>query len=467
MNSVPPIAVPNVHAQNKFYVKKGLSTPFALIAGILSLLVGIANAVLVIATFSFSGLFNEFVPYFNEIIPEINQVDPASFRSIGVMAIPLAITTICYFLLFIGFFIVFFKSLKHSSPSSVTGGMGCILASSIINVVFNSIAIILNIVITILVLMAYSSIQDTYPSQSNIIIFIVVASFLYTLLSLLWHISLIAFSSGVRKTFNELGKSKGGIGLHSFACLFLSIIDIALITLCILYLPSETFTIPLIILGFFVVYRFSIWFTALSYSSSIKKLLTASPEAPADQLWKAPVPPVPVNNSTVNNPAPSSTENFEPINIPPRTNTSETAGNYARTRYDNRPDEVGATTVLSPQDFPGNITAPSVEVPSASHTDEIGATTVLSPQDFPGNQPNVELSKETSQTPHSPTSSVPSETVQELTVICPSCGAANKSQSAFCGKCGKPIDKHNICPQCATENSLSSKFCKKCGHQLK
>lgn len=55
--------------------------------------------------------------------------------------------------------------------------------------------------------------------------------------------------------------------------------------------------------------------------------------------------------------------------------------------------------------------------------------------------------------------------VEEVTVICPSCGKPTAS-GKFCEACGAPLDK-KLCPNCGAKNSVSARFCNNCGTNLR
>ena len=48
--------------------------------------------------------------------------------------------------------------------------------------------------------------------------------------------------------------------------------------------------------------------------------------------------------------------------------------------------------------------------------------------------------------------------------VCPSCGAENDKDSAFCKKCGAPLVKK--CPSCGADLDADAEFCDKCGTKL-
>ncbi len=50
-------------------------------------------------------------------------------------------------------------------------------------------------------------------------------------------------------------------------------------------------------------------------------------------------------------------------------------------------------------------------------------------------------------------------------VACPSCGASNEPDAAFCKKCRAKLTRVS-CPGCATSNEPDATFCKKCGRGL-
>ena len=49
---------------------------------------------------------------------------------------------------------------------------------------------------------------------------------------------------------------------------------------------------------------------------------------------------------------------------------------------------------------------------------------------------------------------------------CPSCGAHNPDDAAFCGSCGSPLVSEVACPKCGRSNPRDLKFCRGCGVRL-
>jgi len=49
---------------------------------------------------------------------------------------------------------------------------------------------------------------------------------------------------------------------------------------------------------------------------------------------------------------------------------------------------------------------------------------------------------------------------------CPSCGAQNPDDAAFCGSCGSPLVSEVPCPRCGRSNPRDLKFCRGCGVRL-
>lgn len=49
-------------------------------------------------------------------------------------------------------------------------------------------------------------------------------------------------------------------------------------------------------------------------------------------------------------------------------------------------------------------------------------------------------------------------------IVCPSCGALNDKDSAFCKKCGTALSKK--CPSCGADLDSDAAFCDKCGTKL-
>lgn len=54
----------------------------------------------------------------------------------------------------------------------------------------------------------------------------------------------------------------------------------------------------------------------------------------------------------------------------------------------------------------------------------------------------------------------------EADVICPECGAENKSGMKFCGTCGSKLITTILCPHCGKEIPRGMKFCGECGKPL-
>ena len=438
MNQFFPPPPPTPYAQNKLYVKKGLSKPFMLIAGILSLVICAANAYIVYTVLQFDNPFNtikNFLEQYQISLDFIDQAESAITNTKYIVAGLFGVIAFCALLLSLGFLISFFSSLNKNSESSPGVGIGFLTAGAVIDIILKLAVLALSILLVVGVIDAMNKANAFSDQNAQITLYTTIGIAVYAFFLFLFACSIASFASSARKTLKEKGKFKKGIGMNSFCTVILSLVDIAAAALLIMFTvklnrPISDITTPLVVLGGLMLFRLSICFAMLGYGSEIANLMGVMPvEAP----FPAPEGEIPPEES-------ASTAPPTPVT------------NYPEATFDPN------TAVTEPVNVPQ--AAPEAEKTSAFDPE---ATVVL--QEAP-----------------------------KLTETCPICGNENYIGSKFCEHCGSNIAKDEpsvseaektsafdpeatvvlkeapklteTCPICGNENYIGSKFCEHCGSSI-
>ena len=398
MNQFFPPPPPTPYAQNKLYVKKGLSKPFMLIAGILSLVICAANAYIVYTVLQFDNPFNtikNFLEQYQISLDFIDQAESAITNTKYIVAGLFGVIAFCALLLSLGFLISFFSSLNKNSESSPGVGIGFLTAGAVIDIILKLAVLALSILLVVGVIDAMNKANAFSDQNAQITLYTTIGIAVYAFFLFLFACSIVSFASSARKTLKEKGKFKKGIGMNSFCTVILSLVDIAAAALLIMFTvklnrPISDITTPLVVLGGLMLFRLSICFAMLGYGSEIANLMGVMPvEAP----FPAPEGEIPPEES-------ASTAPPTPVT------------NYPEATFDPN------TAVTEPVNVPQ--AAPEAEKTSAFDPE---ATVVL--QEAP-----------------------------KLTETCPICGNENYIGSKFCEHCGSSIVKDEP-PQTAPETAAA------------
>lgn len=522
MNQFFPPPPPTPYAQNKLYVKKGLSKPFMLIAGILSLVICAANAYIVYTVLQFDNPFNtikNFLEQYQISLDFIDQAESAITNTKYIVAGLFGVIAFCALLLSLGFLISFFSSLNKNSESSPGVGIGFLTAGAVIDIILKLAVLALSILLVVGVIDAMNKANAFSDQNAQITLYTTIGIAVYAFFLFLFACSIVSFASSARKTLKEKGKFKKGIGMNSFCTVILSLVDIAAAALLIMFTvklnrPISDITTPLVVLGGLMLFRLSICFAMLGYGSEIANLMGVMPveapfpapegEIPPEESAST-APPTPVTNYPEATFDPN-TAVTEPVNVPqaapeaektsafdpeatvvlkeaPKlTETCPICGNenYIGSKFcehcgssivkDEPPQTAPETAAAQPE--PEHIPTEPVmnpvsikktkPAPQSQATESAPSEPVIHPVSIKKPEPVPQIQ---------PPVSVP-ETVSEPEQAAVASVADTISETPAAPVISEtpltPTENPNekVCPNCGTANPLSGLFCKKCGVML-